>query len=229
MTTLASFRTQVAAKMGLDNTASSADRALMLLWANSGYAEVLSAGRFKIAPANMTFTAGTGDYTLPTQALAINEVYVTTASTTLTSRLERVTAQQIMDRRIAESSGGVPPARYYALNGANLLMVYPTPTSSLDSMTMYYVPRPTPLSADGDSPSDVPEEHHKVIEDYMLWNAGQYVNDKFSRNGDEYRMLYEAQLAKLKKAALHMGGRRLAPAVVGRRRFVAAAGQDDGR
>ena len=228
MTTLAQFRTQTAAKMGLDNTADG-DQTLLNGWVNSGYAEVLAESRVYVASATMALTAGSGDYTLPTQILAINELYLTSASDSQLTRVTRLSPQEILDLRVGSQSAGTPPARFYALNGSSLLMVYPTPDAA-DVLTVYYAPRPATLSADGDEPSSVPTEWHKTIEYYVLWQAGQYVNDRFSRNGDDYRVLYEQALSKMKKAALHRGGRRLSRAVVGGRvSAVAAPGQDDGR
>lgn len=223
MATLTNFRTVVSAKLGLENTVAG-DQPLIDGWLNEGIAEVLTRSRVNVAVATMALTVGSSDYTLPTQILALDEIYVTDASTSILSRMLRVSPQEILNMRIATQQQGAPPVRWYAQSGSSLLMVFPTPATA-DTLSIYYVPRPTALSAGSDTPSDVPSEWHKAIEYYALFQGGQYINDSASQNGAMYRALYEDELKKLKTAALHRGGRKLSPAVVGRRGSRSPVGQ----
>lgn len=214
MATLADFQTRISAKLGLSNTAST-DQPLLSSWINEAVAEILTRSRINVLPGTMTLTAAAYDYTLPTQILALDEMYLTDASTSVWYRLQRKSPAEIINFRVGTQFQGSPPVRWFALQGTSTLMVYPTPTAA-DTLTFYYVPRPTTLVAASDSPTDIPTEWHKAIEYYGCWQAGQYINDSPSQNGNLFRGLYEDELAKLKKAALHRGGRKLSPAVVGR-------------
>lgn len=214
MSTLTDFRSRISAKLGLDNTVAG-DQPLIDSWVNEGVAEVLTRSRVNVAVATMTLTAAAYDYTLPTQILALDEIFIADSVSSVLYRMNRKSAQEILDMRIGSQLQGAPPVRFYALNGTSLLMVFPTPAAA-DTLTIYYVPRPATLSAGADTPSDIPSEWQKVIEYYGLWQGAQYINDAPSQNGNTYRALYEDELAKLKKAALHRGGRKLSPAVVGR-------------
>lgn len=55
----------------------------------------------------------------------------------------------------------------YALYGADTLMFYPTPTSTL-GVTLYYTFAPTTVFDDTDTPSWLPANFHRVIEDRAI-------------------------------------------------------------
>lgn len=216
MATLAQFRTRISAKLGLDNSASG-DQTLIDDWVNEGYEDVLLRTRCKVSSATMDLTAGTADYTLPTDILAAIDMDIATSTDTFP--LVRTDAEDILRRRRASTSTD-SPSRFYAVEGSNLLLVYPTP-SAADTITIYYVPRPTALSATSDEPSDIPSEFHKAIEFYALAEGADYDDDASSAQGERYRILYEQKLFELRKSMRWKGGRRLAPASVGRRRIPA--------
>lgn len=213
MATLTDFRLRISAKLGLDNTVAG-DQGLIDSWVNEGVAEVLTRSRVNVAVGTMAMTANTFDYTLPSTILAIDEVFITDIAGTKYS-MYRKSPLELLQMRIG-GTGGTPPVRFYALNGTSLLMVYPTPVAA-DVISIYYVPRPATLSAGSDTPSDIPSEWQKAVEYYGLWQGAQYIDDGASQQGEMFRKLYEDELAKLKRAAIHRGGRKLSPAVVGRR------------
>lgn len=216
MATLTDFRLRICAKLGLDNTVGG-DQPLVDSWINEAVSETLTRIRTNVTVSTMALTNGTFDYTLPTQLLAIEEIYVTPATGTEQYMLYRKSPLEILQMRIG-GSGGTPPVRFFALNGASLLMVFPTPNAA-DTLTVYGVSRPATLTAGSDTPSEIPVEWHKTIEYYGCWQAGQYANDGASQNGEAYRKLYEDELTKFKKAARQRGGRKMSPAVVGRGRM----------
>ena len=213
MSSLTNFRTEVAAILGLDNSASG-DQPLMDIWINEGVADVLVKTRCKVSPFTMALTAGTADYTLSTSVLAIVDLYV--AATNGDNFLpERVSPSEILRMRLAASSDS--PALSYAVAGSNLLMVYPTP-SAADVLTGSYVPRPTTLSSGSDTPSEIPTEWHKLVVFYTCWRGADADDDTTSEQGERYRGLYEQGIRELRNAVAKKGGFRLAPAQVNPRR-----------
>jgi len=139
-TTLANYRTRVAAKLGLD---SSADTSLIDAWVNEAYEDVLSRTHCKVRPATMDLTSGTASYSLPTAVLAIEEIYNT--ATGGDYLLERLPLQELAYMRRNTAPANNDPARYYTFEGADLIELYPTPGTG-ETLTLWYVPRPTALS-----------------------------------------------------------------------------------
>lgn len=205
MSTLATFRSDVAAIIGLDNT-TSGDQGLIDGWVNEGYEDVLLRTHCMVQSATSTVTVGQSDYTLDTAILTIIDLYLTSSGTSY--RLERIPPAEILDLRIDQASGR--PFQY-CVNGANLLMLYPTPNTA-DTLTTYYVPRPTALSTGTDTPSSIPSEQHKLIEYYALARAADYDDDSSSNQGDRYRTLYDNGIKEFRRLIQRKGGSRLAPA-----------------
>ena len=220
MANMNTLRNAVALKVGM-STSDSTEAERLLAWLNEGYEDVLVRTRCKVNCADLTFTPDVWKYTLPTSILSVLEVWLEDTSTR-SLPFERTTAEHIIRLRagIVVSSGS--PVRYYAVEGSDLLMVWPTPDSA-DPLNILYVPRPTAMSATSDTPSYVPSEWHKAIELYASWQAGDYSDDGSSGVGESYRIQYEGQdsmggyLKKIRQAMRRKGGRRLGPARVGRR------------
>lgn len=214
MTTLASFRTTVSSIIGLDNTAGSAEQLLIDGWVNEGVTQVLRRTRLKITIATLDLTAGAKDYELPAAIMYITEII-----DERNQPLERVTISEINEWRRTTgptATGGTTPYSY-ALNGANMFMIYPTPTSSTDTLTYYYVPRPLPLATGTDDPATatqggIPAEYHRAVELYALWRAADYADDASSQQGDRYQRDFTGEIAQIRRDLQHKAGRRLAPA-----------------
>jgi hypothetical protein len=214
VSTLATFRTNIAATLGLDNT-TSGDQGLIDGWINEGYQDVLLKTGCFVTADDSLLTAGTQDY-------AISQSILKTVGLTLTSGsslydLERRTVDEILDYRRTSSSPGLP--WIYAVAGANLLMLYPTPNSSTDTIRIYYVAAPTTLSAAGDTPSSVPPEWHKLIEWYALWRGADYDDDGSSQQGERYKTQYLDGIKEFRRVIRQKGGSRLAPARLRNRRY----------
>ena len=205
---LAQYRSRVGAKLGLTNDAD-ANPTLIDAWVNEGYEDVLLRTRCKVRRATIALTSGTYDYSLPTGVLTILELYNTSAS--VDYPMERLSLQELLERRRAT---GTAPARYYTTDG-DLLTLYPTPGTG-ESLTVYYTPRPTALSATADSPTDIPAEFHKLLEWYALVEGAEY--DQSAGNGLTSLARYENGIKMLRKYARLRGGTRLAPIPLGRRR-----------
>jgi hypothetical protein len=212
MATLATFRTTVAAILGLDNQ-TTGDQGLIDGWVQEGYQDVLLRTGCYVIADNTLLTAGTENYT-------ISQSILKTVGLTLTSgsnlyELERRTVNEILEFRRGSSSQGVPWV--YAVAGGNLLMLYPTPASSTDSIRIYYVPAPTALTAP-DTPTLVPPEWHKLIEWYALWRGADYDDDGSSNQGERYKTQYLDGIKEFRRVIRQKGGSRLAPARLRNRR-----------
>jgi hypothetical protein len=217
MSTLADFRTNVAAVLGLENT-SGGDQPLIDKWLNQAVRDILLKTHTRVTSTSVTPGAA-DDYTLATTVLAILEMYFTTSGQKVP--LEPASMSEIIRRRRG-SPTAPSPARLYHLAGHDTLMFYPRPAAA-DSLTMYYVPRPTAMSSGTDDPSTntwggIPVEYHEAIEFYALWRGADYDDDASSQVGIAYQAQYEKKLVEIRKAMRRKGGTRLAPAVVGRRR-----------
>jgi len=223
--TLADLRRVVSGKLGLDNTDGSDEQLLMDGWASEAVLQILLATHCRVTLATVSLIAGVKDYELPTGIIAINKVINASGEP-----LERVSPEAIYDLRRASASA--PSSVYrYAVDGANLLMVWPTPAAA-DTLTLYHVPRPTALESGGDDPSQpdfggIPAEHHKAIEYWMLAEGADYDENRAKDQGDGYRKLFEAECRKIRRALRHRGARTMSPARVGRRgRFPTVPSQD---
>lgn len=216
MTTLATFRTNISAKIGLDNS-TTGDQSLIDGWVNDAYVDVVRRTNCKVQSATASLTSGTKDYTLTTlfsSVMKLIEIYVTSSGSDY--KLARTTPDKIVSMRLS-SSANVSPAQYYAVAG-DLLMIYPTPAAA-DTVTAYYVKQPTALSVSSDSPSDVPTEYHKLLEWYALAEAGDYDDDQSSAQGERYRQRYEFELVRMKRDLALRGDNRLPRVKTNPRRF----------
>jgi hypothetical protein len=186
----------------LDTTASSADEVEIDRRVNEGATDFMLRTGIKVQQGNPTLTANEGDYTLDTDILDIMDVYATSGSQDY--RMERISVPELLEMRRGASTM-VGPARYYATAGANLLMVYPTPTGA-DELTVYFVPRPVTLSAGSDTPSEIPAEYHPAVEMYALWRLGSMRDDQTSSQGSRYKEDYEALVSRARRTVALMGG-----------------------
>lgn len=160
-------------------------------------------------------------------------------------RVRRMSTTDLINLRLFQVT--TAPVQMYALNGANMLMVYPTPLAA-DSITVYYVPRPTALANASDDPSTgslggIPSEYHYGLELYMMWKAGDAFDDESSSSGMTYRMEYEGNpnagpgpardgfIGTMKKDIRKKGGKHLAGVLIpprGKRIYIPTPGIDIG-
>ena len=212
MATLAQIRNEVSRVVGLDQTAAGADETLLDGWANEAVLDILLQTRCYVAVSTTTLTANTGDYTLDTAILHVVDCYLTASSTGY--RLRQVSPQELLDMRVT-SPGAASPATCFAVAGSNLLMLYPTP-STADTLSVYYVPRPTAMSAGTHDPSNttyggIPTEFHRAIVKYVEAEAADYRDDKSSDQGDRYRSDYMVWLGKIRKYVNQKGATDTVP------------------
>lgn len=215
---LLQLRRQVQLRLGLDRTASSDEETLVDEWLNRAVIDVLLRTRCNVNCGDLTLTANEWKYTLPTTALAIQDITCTSATDGTTNSLIRTSPTEILRMRNQTTSTGTRVG-WYALNGSDLLMVYPTPAAA-DNLEIYYVPRPTAMSATGNDPSTetyggIPSEYHQAIELYALGEAAAYTDHAPSQNGARFKAEYQGWLLQIRRAMRHRGGRNIGRAVVG--------------
>jgi hypothetical protein len=250
MSTLATLQSDVAGVLGLDFDAanpSNGDGPRLLGWANDAVIDMLRRTHCYIKSEAISLTAGTSDYDLQStnkEILAIEDIYTTSAGSNY--RMKRLSTTDLLNLRLYSVNSS--PTAMYALGGANLLMLYPTPLTA-DTLTFYYVPRPTALAAGTDDPSSVtlggiPSEFHYGLELYMQWKAADAFDDESSSSGETYRRLYlgdpgappgteqrDGFIGTMKKdvrkkAGKHLGGIVLPPR--NRRSYIPQPGVDVG-
>lgn len=228
MATLTTMTTNVAAVLGLNATD---DQTQIWQALNRGVRDMLLRTHCYVTSATAATVAGTSDYTLDVATLAIRYVYVTGES----QLLEAVGAHELLRRRLNGSASDT--ATVYALQGSNLLMLYPTPDTS-GTLTLYHVPQPTEMSSGSHDPSNatyggIPDEYHEGLELYACWKLGDLRDDQSSAQGERYRKLYEGDdgrggfLRRMVNEMKRKQGLRMGPARVGRQRPVLSSPSAD--
>jgi hypothetical protein len=214
MTTLATFRQQLADEFGLAND-SSLEQGNIDAAVNDAVQKVLEDTHCYIKETIFSgFDGSSADYTMDSTILEIVDLYLTSQGTNY--KLERLTFQDLIERRrIASPSGS--PSMYYAVQGANLFSFHPAPGSS-DTLTVYHVPVPTALSGSADDPSStslggIPTFLHRGIFYWAASILGSYDDDQSSQQGQRYLALYAQEITRYKKMLRRRGGNRNARAV----------------
>lgn len=216
----------------------------LLGFANDAVIDMLLRTHVYVTTATMTMTAGQGDYTLDSGVLAIDDIYLTSQGSNY--RVRRLSSTDLINLRLFSVSSS--PIQMYAMSGANLFMVYPTPLIA-DTLTIYYAPRPTALANPTDDPSTtglggIPAEYHYGLELCMQWKAADAFDDESSQNGETYRRAYLGDptappgseqrwgfIGTMKRDIRVKGGKHQAGVLIpprGRRIYIPNAGVDTG-
>lgn len=190
----------------------------------------------------MVMTPNVGDYTLDPSILAIEDIYLTSGGGNF--RVRRLATTDLINLRLFQVNSA--PIQMYALNGANMLMVYPTPLQA-DTLNIYYVPAPAALTNGTDDPytlAGIPAEYHYGLELYMMWKGGDAFDDESSSSGESYRRMYlgdptappgteqrDGFVGTMKKNVRKKGGKHLAGVLIpprNRRIYIPQPGIDVG-
>lgn len=223
--TLAQFRTAVSRAVGL-STSTTSDTDLIDLWVNQGIVDFLKRTQIHKRLLSMTLTADEPEYTLDTDILSVEKLWIDGSGSTQDRPLERTSAARIFEMQLFQTADIGPI--YYALEGAHLLLLHPAPGSSSDTLKGVYVPRPTAISATAGSPSatangGIPDEYHPLIEAYAKWKAGEAEEHKPSDFGLKWHAEYEQGIGRVRAELNRKTGVMGAPARVGRRGWSRAA------
>ena len=186
---------------------------------NEAWLEISAVMRLTTTSSVETLTAGTADYSiasafLVTDLLDLREItYTPVGASATTYTLEQTSPAEILDLRLANgASSGV--LRYYALRGLDQLMFWPTPNAA-DSITLYYTPRATPLAAESDTPSALPEEFHDLL---SVRAISRLIRQQNHDRAMQYEKTYQNGLADLRRWRNQREGSSGRRAVVGRAR-----------
>lgn len=203
--TLGSLRTAVTQKLGL----SASDQPLVDQWILEGIIDVLVRTSCHVECATLMTSPGVGDYTIDADVLSIEEIVFGAGSA------EAVAPRTLLDLR---ANGGGSGTRF-ALEGSNLLMLYPTP-SAVETIKIYFTRAPRQMTAPSDDPANpvfggVPLEYQKAIEFFALREGADYDDDRSSAVGQAYDQELEREYQKIRR---HMNRRlgRMPRARVGR-------------
>lgn len=215
---LTTLRSRVSGATGLTN--SGTEQGLIDSWLNEGIEQFLMETKITKQEAVMSLTAGQGDYSLDSRILSFEDIYFSPADGTLSYLLEPVDSADIRRMRLAQASASVA-VQYYALEGQNLLMLYPSPTSASDALHIIYTARASSaLSGSADDPSAtgygrIPTEFHPALECYAKWKASEYNDSPRAQGWMQEWMMW---ISKAKIVTAKKGGTYLPPAILGRRR-----------
>lgn len=198
---LSTMRSRVAGKIGMSSTE---ELALIDGWLNEGCEQYLVETKSVVREAELALTAGVSDYVLPDSVLAFAHAWIAPGNGGGINELERVDFSDSLRRRFYNAAG--PYSRTYELRG-NMIFLDPAPSSG-DKLKMIYVPAPTPMVLNGDSPSasGIPTRDHPIIEAYASWKAADWDDDTSSKIGQNYMQEYEMGIRKVKMRRNRMGG-----------------------
>ena len=222
---LATFRSRVARVSGM-SPSDSGDLTLIDGWVNDGVVQFLRETKMNVSLASLAVTADEGTYTLDTDILAMQALWYAPADSQ-SALMEPLAPETLIQRRLFETGENTPP-RYYALAGANTIMLWPTPSDGTETLHILYVPRPAALSTTADSPAatangGIPEEYHPILEAYAKWKACEAEEHKPSEAGAVFMREWQAGVAQARGDVKRKAGVTVPSVRLGRPRRVPAS------
>lgn len=222
MATLAQLQNRVQSTLGLKSSGN--ELTLLTDYLNEAYVDILVRTRCHTNCGDLSTIAATWKYRLPTAILSVLEMWSEDSTNGTPPEFVQVTSQELtrMRRSAASTSSTSSASTYYAVEGHDMLMLWPTP-QAVGSIEYLYVPRPTAMSGASDTPSYIQAEWHRALETYACWRMADYDDDGSSQVGEVYRQQYEGQdgrgglLRQIRQQNRWGGGRRVAPMRVRRR------------
>lgn len=209
---LGEIRTAASIELGIRADAAGEKQTLIDRVANAAVLEILKRTKIRVTSATVETTPGVGDYDLPMEVLRLTGLDAPAQGGSTFGPMDQTDPEEIRWRRRSPSSISSDVAARYAVDGYNLLMLNPTPTS-VYLLVMYYVPRPAKMTDGTHDPSTiayggVPEEFHEdVLLPYIYWKAGSAGDDQSSAQGVRYKQDYEEGLRELRRRINRRRGR----------------------
>lgn len=148
----------------------------------------------KVSSADLTFTANDPTVDLPADFQAV--IALRTGST----RMQPVTHQELMLLEAGVQNSDLVDSvasGWYAFEGASAIRVFPTPSkTSSTGARIWYVARPTAMSADGDTPEGLPTEWHQLLVEMAIYRIALAEEESglasaAKASADELRMDFE--------------------------------------
>jgi hypothetical protein len=202
----------VAAKLGMREAE---ETVFIQGWANAGVVDVLLKTHAFIQIGEMDLLPGISDYRLDPDVLAIDDGLSTTPAGV--GPYTVVTLAEMIEYQSANPVGS--GMRKMIAIQSDFLIVAPIPESS-ELLKFYYVPRPDPMTADANDPSDstyggISTEYHRAIEYYMLWQGSEYDDKIIAVTAEKYLAAYENECKQIRKRLRRKAGRGLRGGRVG--------------
>lgn len=217
--TLGSLRYKIAHRFGLD-IANGDQRNLIDDWVYEAVLEFLRETKLVKKTAAMALTSGQGDYELDLSILSFEDLWISPTTSIQGAMLKPVDSSDIRKARLSQSSAPVGTGvSQYALEGENLLMLYPTPGAG-QTLNIVYVEKPSVMSGYTSDPSAtafgrIPQEHHPVLEEYVKAKAADYTQDQASQLGQIYVLRYQEGVKRARIRNTLKGGMRFPRAKIG--------------
>lgn len=213
---LATYRSRLQQVLGL----STADNTLIDGWVNDGVVDFVRRTHCNVDCGTLETIADVWKYNLPASPMSIKDVWIDGSDT----RVVAVDPSDVI--RMRTSSPQVEGTYlFYALEGSDLFMLYPTP-GSIYTINVLHVPYPAAMSLTSDSPTDIPVEYHLGPELYALWRAADYRDDETSKQGIAYREQYDSFVAETIASLNRKQGQRMPQARTSRRRLIPVRQRD---
>lgn len=196
---LSEIRTAASVELGIRADQAGEQQTVCDRVANAAILEILKRTKIRVTSATVATTAGVGDYDLPEEVLRLTSLEAPVQGGSTFGPVEQVDPDEIRWRRRSPSSISTSCAMRYAVDGYNLLMIDPTPTT-IYNLVMYYVPRPTKMTGPTDDPATIafggiPEEFHEtVLLPFIYWRLGSSGDDQSSAQGVRYQQDFETGL-----------------------------------
>ena len=185
---------------------SSADVTLSTSIINDGYIDVCLKCNLGLTNATKNLIAAQTKYSLTSDfslsnVLAIRELrYIQSGATANFSIVPSASMRTVLDLNSAAVTGWT---RAYSFEGTDTLLMAPAPITG-DTITLYYVPSPTALSAAGDVPSAIMSQwQERLLATYGLSRMYELEDPAMA---DMYRQKYLSYLAEFESDMLSRMG-----------------------
>jgi hypothetical protein len=205
------------------STSDATDLADIDSWINEAVEQFNRETKLNVVTAALSVTGGEGTYTLDTDILAMQALWYAPADAQ-SALLTPLAPETLIERRLIETGEETAP-RYYALAGANTLLLWPNPTSDSETLHVLYVPRHTALSVTSDSPGDsahgnIPAEYHPILEAYAKWKACEGEDHRMSQFGNVFKTEWDTGVAKVRAEVKKKAGVNIPSVRIGYQRHV---------
>lgn len=182
---LSDFRLSIENKLGVQ--AAGTERTLLDSYINDAVLRVCVDLVPNIVGSTVTLSNGVRFYNLTTTLVLVDVYHDGQPPVT------RLSVHEMLEYRTA-NPGNAQYITHYAHAGG-VFYVHPIPTAASTTVSIMHQAVPTALSAPGDSPATaanggVPNELHRGIELYALYQAADMVDDEKSEHGNAYLQQY---------------------------------------
>jgi hypothetical protein len=206
------LKTRVARKLSLTLRPGHQDLLFLEETLNQAVVDVLLRTRCYVDIGNQVLTAGEAKYRTNNAILLVLNAEMVGGR----RDLEVVQIDELQDRARSVTYQDLP---YMIAGQGNLLMVFPPPASG-STIQYTFVPRPSEMTDDAHDPSNatyggIPEEIHRALEYYTLWQAAEYDEKTSAQNAEYFQTQYERELIMARKHVRGKFGRRMPRVKIG--------------